>query len=422
MVGPAVQDQVLPEAFIRKVEMRRHEYRIFSEGQIGNLTLSNRLVRSATWDPSILKNRTMTDEVVDLYRELAAGGVGMIITGGFPVVEKQMLGVGDSNTGICTYRDIQVKGIARLVEGVHRSRTGCKVVAQLENGYLGAGPSGIPSPFRNEPIRSLRADEIGKIIECFIEATVMMEECGCDGVQLHAAHGGLLSCFLSPYANRRNDDYGGSPANRTKIVREIVAGARDKVGNFPILIKINCTDYVEGGIDIDTFPELAGEIESTGVDAIEVSGGMWDCLVRSEEELGFRPVPAPESHTRINDPDRQSYFLRYVERLDLGIPVILVGGNRDVERLEEAIHLRKADFIALCRPLICEPNLPNRWLAGSGSQATECISCNSCIYSMSVHPGTDEPGLVTCVYKRDKEQYRKAQQWLASWVDRNAVR
>jgi 2,4-dienoyl-CoA reductase-like NADH-dependent reductase (Old Yellow Enzyme family) len=407
---------------IREVEMARHGYRIFSEGQIGNLTLPNRLVRSATWDPCILKSRRMTDEVVDLYGELAAGGVGMIITGGFPVVEKRMLGGADSNAGTYSYHDIHVKGIDRLVEAVHRSGTGCKVVAQLENGYLGAGPSAIPSPFQQEPVRPLRPEEIGKIIECFIEATVMMRECGCDGVQLHAAHGGLLSRFLSPYANRRDDDYGDSVANRARIVREIVEGARDQVGDFPIQIKINCTDYVEGGLGIDNFPELAGQIERAGVDAIEVSGGMWDCLVRSERELGFRPVPAPESHTRIDDPGSQSYFLKYAEQLDLGVPVILVGGNRDVERLEEIISLGKADFIALCRPMICEPNLPNRWLAGTGGRGTECISCNACIYSMLVHPGRDEPGLVTCVYKRDKEQFRMAQEWLASWVENNAVR
>lgn len=401
--------------------MGRQEYAIFSEGQIGKLTLPNRLVRSATWDPCILTSRRMTDEVVDLYRELAAGGVGMIITGGFPVAERGMAAGRDSDTRIFSYGEIEVEGIDRLVEGVHLSGTGCKVVAQLENGYLGASPSEIPSPFRKRPVRALSVEEIGKIVECFIEATVAMKACKCDGVQLHAAHGGLLSRFLSPYTNRRSDRYGGSMANRVRIVREIVAGAREEVGDFPILIKMNCTDYVEGGIDTDTFPELAGEIESTGVDAIEVSGGMWDCLVRGEEELGFRPVPAPESHTRIKDPGKQSYFYKYVEGLDLGIPVILVGGNRDVERLEEIIRQGRVDFIALCRPLICEPNLPNRWLAGLGSNTTECISCNSCIYSMWVHPGKDEPDLVACVYKRDKEQYRMAQEWLTSWVDNNAV-
>jgi 2,4-dienoyl-CoA reductase-like NADH-dependent reductase (Old Yellow Enzyme family) len=197
--------------------------------------------------------------------------------------------------------------------------------------------------------------------------------------------------------------------------------AREAIGDWPILIKMNSTDYVAGGIELDTFPELANEIESTGVDAIEISGGMWDCLVRSEAELGFRPVPAPESHTRIGRPDRQSYFLPYAESLDLHIPVILVGGNRDIDQLERIVRRGKVDFIALCRPLISEPDLPKRWLEGRGGPRTDCISCNSCIYNMFVHPGRPEPGLVTCLFKHDKQQYKLAQEWLSVWGEHNIV-
>jgi 2,4-dienoyl-CoA reductase-like NADH-dependent reductase (Old Yellow Enzyme family) len=179
---------------------------------------------------------------------------------------------------------------------------------------------------------------------------------------------------------------------------------------------------MEGGIDFDNFPELAEEIEVLGIDALEVSGGMWDCLVRSEEELGFRPVPAPDAHTRIGRPEKQSYFLKYAERLNLNIPVILVGGNRNIERLEEIVRQGKVDFIALCRPLIREPDLPNRWLQGRGKNAAQCISCNSCIYNMSVHPGRLEPGPVTCLARQDKQQHKLAQEWLSSWVDKNVVR
>jgi 2,4-dienoyl-CoA reductase-like NADH-dependent reductase (Old Yellow Enzyme family) len=399
--------------------MRRNDYKLFSTARIANLALPNRLVRSATWDPSIIHSRQMTDEVLDLYRELATGGVGLIITGGFPVIEREMLGGGGSGERVCSYDDVHIEGIDRLASVVHRAGTGCKIVAQLETGYLDAAPSDIPSPFQAERIRPLSTAEIHQVVDCFVEAIVRMREHGFDGVQLHAAHGGLLSAFLSPYTNRRTDEYGGSVGNRARIVRQIVSGAREKAGDFPILIKVNATDYLEGGIDIDTFPELAREIERAGVDAIEVSGGMWDCLVRSEGELGFRPVPAPESHTRITSPDEQSYFLKYAQRLDLNVPVILVGGNRDVERLEEIVRQGAVDLIALCRPLISEPDLPNRWLEGRGSSTTDCISCNSCIHAMIVHPGREAPGLVTCVFKHDKQQHKLAQEWLASWVEEN---
>jgi len=384
------------------------------------MTLPNRLVRSATWDPSILGSRKVTDEVLNLYGELAAGGVGLIITGGLPVYQEGMPDSAGSDKRTYTYADLQVEGIDRLAAAVHASGSGCKVVAQLEVGTVNAGPSDVPSPFRKGRLRPLATEEIRQIVDCFVEATVSVKEAGFDGVQYHAAHGGLLSRFLSPYTNRRDDEYGGSVKNRARIVREIISQARKEVGDLPILVKMNCTDYVEGGIGAETFPELAREIEDAGVDALEISGGMWDCLVRSAEELGFRPVPAPESHTRIERLDQQSYFLRYVERLALHIPAILVGGNRDAERLEAIVRQGKVGFIALCRPLICEPDLPKRWLAGRGSSTAACISCNSCIYAMIVHPGRPEPGVVTCVYKHDQPQHRMAQRWLAAWVSKNA--
>lgn len=401
--------------------MRRDNYKIFSEGKIGQLTLRNRLVRSATWDLPILKKRRMTDEVLNLYREIALGGVGLIISGGFPVFQEQEV-MDSSKKWIANYTDLRVDGIQRMPYIVHKSNQKCKILAQLENGNLTAKPSVINSPHSRRKMRQLTSEEIGDIIDCFVEAIVDMKKIGFDGVQLHAAHGGLLSQFLSPYTNRRYDAYGGSTSNRVKIIHEIVNKARNSVGNFPILIKINCTDYIEGGININTFPELTREIEQTGVNAIEVSGGMWECLFRSEKELGFRPVPAPESHTRIKKPEKQSYFLKYAEQLDLRIPIILVGGNRDIEKLEEIVNQGKVEFIALSRPLIREPNLPNRWLEGQGGQTTKCISCNSCTYAMYVHPGRSSPGLVTCIHKNDKSQHLLAQKWLSSWVKRNRLK
>ncbi|MFX0125534.1 MAG: NADH:flavin oxidoreductase, partial [Candidatus Hodarchaeota archaeon] len=330
--------------------MRRDNYRIFSEGKIGNLTLRNRLVRSATWDPSILKKGKMTDEVLNLYRKIALGGVGLIISGGFPVFQEKRL-IENSKDWIANYTDLRVNGIEKMPRTVHNSDQECKIIAQLENGNLAARPSVINSPHSRRKLRPLTLEEISDIIDCFVEAIIDMKKNGFDGIQLHAAHGGLLSRFLSPYTNRRNDTYGGSTSKRAKIIHEIVNKARKSVGDFPILIKMNCTDYIEGGINIENFPDLAQEIEQTSVDAIEVSGGMWECLFRSENELGFRPIPAPESHTRIKNPKKQSYFLKFTERLNLNVPVILVGGNRDIERLEEIVSESKVEFIALSRPL-----------------------------------------------------------------------
>jgi 2,4-dienoyl-CoA reductase-like NADH-dependent reductase (Old Yellow Enzyme family) len=395
----------------------RSHYRIFSEARLASLILPNRLVRSATWDPCILGRRQMTQEVLDLYKRLSSGGVGMIITGGLPVTPKGLFE--DLPRKAVSYDDFRVDGFGELAEVTRAAGTGCTIVAQLENGSLSKGPSAVASPFRRSAAKPLSAEEIQTIIEYFVEGIYRMREEGFDGVQLHAAHGAFLSQFLSPYTNRRDDAYGGSAENRSRAVREIVSRARERVGDFPILIKMNGTDYVDGGTDIDTFPELAKEVERAGIDAIEVSGGMWDCLVRSEDELGFRPVPAPESHTRIKKPKKQSYFLKYAETLNLDIPVILVGGNRDIERLEAIVSQGKVDFISLCRPLISEPELPNRWREGRGGPATDCISCNSCLYEMLAHPGKAEPGLVQCVLKNEANKVKEAQRWLSSWVREN---
>ncbi len=314
-----------------------------------------------------------------------------------------------------SYEQVRVQGLSELVNVIHTAAPDCKVVAQITAQYRGFAPSAIPSPFTGKASVPLSRNQIKIIVNCLINAVVGLQKEGFDGVQFHAAHGGLLSRFLSSYSNQREDEYGGSDEDRVYIIKEIVSGARVKVGNFPILIKMNGTDYVEGGIDEHSFPVLAKEIERSGIDAIEVSGGMWDCLVRPEAELGFRPVPAPESHTRIRSPEKQSYFLEYAETLELNIPVILVGGNRDIEQLEKIIQQNKVDFISMCRPLISEPELPNRWLEGRGSSGTDCVSCNSCIYDLWHHPKSETPWVANCLIKHERARVKDAQSWLSSF-------
>jgi 2,4-dienoyl-CoA reductase-like NADH-dependent reductase (Old Yellow Enzyme family) len=327
----------------------------------------------------------VTPELLNLYSNLAHGGVGTIITGHMAVRRE---GQADDRQ-ICIYDDCHIAEVAQIADVVHASGTDCKIVAQLS--YAGrqvfhdnevaecVGPSDVPSPILKKRAKVLAAADIQEIINCYSDAIVRAKKAGYDGAQLHGAHGYLLSSFLSPYTNRRDDQYGGSINKRVTIVREIIDKARESVEDFPLLIKMNCTDHIEGGIDIDTFPEVAKAVAALGFDAIEVSGGMWDCLSRTEEELGFFPLPIPESRTRINSLDRQSYNVRGAEGLNLDIPVIVVGGHRNVESLEEIIGRGTIDFFALSRPLISEPDLPNRWLEGRGSQKADCVSCNSCL-------------------------------------------
>jgi 2,4-dienoyl-CoA reductase-like NADH-dependent reductase (Old Yellow Enzyme family) len=360
----------------------------------------------------------MTDDVVNLYRDLALGGVGLIITGDFSVVPQGMFdGHGPVSTSY-TYDDVRIAGFHRLADVVHGSAPSCRIVAQLSGEYRGVGPSDVGSPFTMASIAPLSTGQVKMVIHCFAQCIAGVKEDGFDGVQLHAAHGGLLSRFLSPYSNRRNDQYGGSVQNRARIVTDIVVAARKLVNAYPILVKMNCTDHVVGGIDEADFVRLTQEVERAGVDAIEISGGMKDCLGRSEGELGFRPVPDPWSRTRISRPEKQSHYLTQAEKLELQIAVILVGGNRDVERLEEIVQRGTVDFMSMCRPLLREPDLPNRWREGRGSSHAACTSCNSCIYDMRVRAERGEPALVHCVLKSNKHEAKLAQHWLSSWVQR----
>ena len=251
--------------------MRRDEYKLFSQGRIAHIAVKNRLIRAATYEGGMTEDGRVTPEILNIYRNLAEGGVGTIITGHMTVAREGK--GGDRQT--CVYDDSYIAEIAQIAEVVHASGNGCKVVAQLS--YAGrqvlhdnkvaecVGPSEIPSPILRKKAKTLSIDEIKKIVNCYSDAIVRVKKAGFDGVQLHGAHGWLLSSFLSPYTNRRHDQYGGSIEKRVTILREIIAKARESVDDFPILIKMNCTDHIEGGIYIDTFPKLAKEVEGSWV-------------------------------------------------------------------------------------------------------------------------------------------------------------
>jgi 2,4-dienoyl-CoA reductase-like NADH-dependent reductase (Old Yellow Enzyme family) len=371
----------------------RNSYRIFSEGAIAGLKTKNRLVRSATFEAAGTHEGMVTDTYVDFYKTLARGGVGTIITGWMSVAANGR----SMHNHIGIWDDRFISGIKKAADAVHGEAPDTVLISQI--GHAGrnivskndmsepVGPSAVPVPVLKKRARGLTLEEIEKIIKQFVDAIVRVREAGFDGVQLHGAHGYLLSAFLSPYTNHRTDRFGGSLENRVRVVSDIVSGARKKVGpDFPILIKVNADDFMPGGIDITTFPALANKIEASGFDAIEVSGGTWDCLARTEEELGFFPLPLPESRTRIDDPAKQSYFLPYAMLLDLKIPVILVGGNRSVERIEGIFKNSPVDFMSLARPLIAEPDLPNRWLSGDGPGTARCQSCNACFLTLTKGP------------------------------------
>jgi 2,4-dienoyl-CoA reductase-like NADH-dependent reductase (Old Yellow Enzyme family) len=391
---------------------------VFSPGHIGGVELKNRLVRSATFENAASQTGEVTDLLLDMYRDLARGGVGLIITG--------IMGVYPRAIGPQVVRaddDSFVPGLERIPRAVHELGLDCRIMAQLHHpGRQVVDPEDVPSlvqylppallpalqqaqqaeqaapesqsivePTAPSPVfdtlfkktpRALMLEEIEEIIDAFAEAIRRVEEAGFDGVQLHAAHGWLLSSFLSPHTNRREDQYGGSTANRVRIVTEIYRRARTMVDEgFPILIKMNTPDFLPGGTDLEEAARLAEILSEVGFAALESSGGMWEAVTRSQDELGWTPVILPESRTGIKTGEQEAYFLQGARELKahIDVPVILVGGLRSFSRIEEILDAGWADFISLSRPLIRQPDLPGRWLSDEEYDRADCVSCNACL-------------------------------------------
>lgn len=216
-----------------------------------------------------------------------------------------------------------------------------------------------------------------------------MKAWGFDAVQLHGAHGFLINQFLSPLTNRRSDEYGGGIDNRARFLLEVYRKVRDTVGaDYPVLIKLNAADFLEGGLEIEDAIYSAKRLSEAGIDAIEVSAG-------TPSSGGKSPV-----RTKITKPEREAYNLEMARRIKgvVNCPVIVVGGFRSYEVVEKAIRDDGMDYISLARPLIWEPGLANRWLHGDRRPA-RCISCNSCFTG-----GLEEGGIYCATEKKENEK------------------
>jgi len=366
----------------------------FTAEKIGEMLIKNRFVRSATYEGMASEDGKVTDRLVELYKHLAQGGVGLIITGYTYV---QPIGKGAPYmTGID--RDDLIPGLRRVANAVHEYDDECKIAVQLT--HCGRqtplietplAPSAVFEPVLNKMPREMTVEEIEETIEAFASAVRRAREAGFDAVQLHGAHGYLLSSFLSPYTNRRQDEYGGDTEKRMKIVEDIYNRIVAKVGGkFPVLIKMNVSDFLESGVDISESKKIAERFSKIGIAAIETSGGMFETRIHNKDLTASR--------TKILSKNEEAYFLPYAREIKqvIDVPLILVGGIRSLEIVEKILAEGSADFVSLSRPLIREPDLPSKWLKGIGSLTAECISCNACYRSL-----TD--GGVRCIQKERAE-------------------
>ena len=344
---------------------------LFEHSTINGMKLANRFVRSATWEGMAADDGACTPKLIDLMVELAKGGIGLIISSHAYVSPAGQ--AGPWQLGV--YNDALVPGLAAMAKAVHDN--GGKIVLQLAHagffanakltGQTPMAPSNVEG-FSKSARQEMTAEDIRDVVQAYGAAAKRAQNAGFDGVQIHAAHGYLLSQFLSPAFNRRNDAYGGDIRQRATALVEVLQQIRHTVGReYPVLVKMNCRDFIENGLVAEDSLEVATMLEAEGIDAIELSGGVL---------VGGKLSP---SRVGIKSAEKEAYFQddarAFKKKVD--VPLILVGGNRSFQVAERLINEGIADYISMCRPLIREPALINRWRAGDLSKAT-CVSDNMC--------------------------------------------
>ncbi|MFZ5587721.1 MAG: NADH:flavin oxidoreductase [Thermodesulfobacteriota bacterium] len=342
---------------------------IFTPWSLGGLTIPNRLVRSATWEGMAADDGSPSFDSINLTADLAAGGVGLVITG-YAFVRPEGRGL-VRQTG--AHIDAMIGPLARMSDAVHKmgGLVALQIVhagGQTNHEWIGqppVGPSAILHPAFNEQVRELTSDEIWDIVEAFAKAAARAKAAGFDAVELHGAHGYLINQFLSPNTNLRADDWGGSLENRARFGLEVYQACRQAVGpRYPLFIKLNSHDHYPGGLELDEAVQVAAWLGAAGIDAIEVSGG-----VPAERKAGSARV--------VKGPEDEGYFLANAKAVKAVVdcPVISVGGWRSRARIEAALD--QVDAVSLSRPFIRQPHLANYWKQG-GDQPAACISCNLC--------------------------------------------
>ncbi len=345
--------------------------KMFEETRIKDLVMKNRFVRSATWEGLAGKSGEVTPKLVDYMADLARGGVGLVISG-YAFIRKDGLS-GPFQLGVD--RDELLPGLRQLTEAVHEN--GGRIVLQLAHGGFFAmakligeapiAPSAIPGMSKS-PRREMTIQDIGDLVMAFAEGAERAKEAGCDGVQIHAAHGYLLSQFLCPAYNHRSDLYGGNVKNRARFLIEALRAIREAVGpDYPVLVKMNSRDFIEGGLELDDALAVGAMLEKEGIDAIELSGGFLNGGKLNPSRMG------------INTEEKEAYFENEARAFKdvVSVPLILVGGTRSLQVAERVVADGCADYISLSRPLIREPGLINRWQSGDTAKSA-CISCNRC--------------------------------------------
>ncbi len=378
---------------------------VFTATELAGIRLPNRILRAATHEGMADERGFPTEKLRRFYVRLARGGAGAIITGYTGIRQD---GKSPQFHMSMITNDAAIPAYRRITEAVHEF--GTPIIMQLAHcgrqtrskitGLPTVAPSAVRDGFYGEDRpEELTGGEIETIIDNFVDALARAKKAGFDGVQLHMAHGYLLSEFLSSHANRRRDRWGGSLENKYRIIGEIFSRARERVGDFPILAKINAYDGRKRGMRPDEAAAVARLLEKSGCAAVEISCGVFEdgfSTIRGTKP----PVDAIIAHTfkYKHYPDKAKkvaarllkIFLRLPGPVDkynldaalhikkrVNIPVIVVGGINNLADIREIISRHGIDYVSMARPFIIEQNIVDKFRSGR-QERSRCIMCNYC--------------------------------------------
>lgn len=350
---------------------------LFSPLKIGRLELKNRIVMTSVVTGN-QAGEAPSQGLKKYYATRARGGAALVM------VENAMIAPGIAGVCLGLYHDRFIEPFRELVDGIHDNGA----LAGIQLNHLGrqwpikkeqvqlVAPSPLPWSPRAPVPRQLTVSEIINLEEMFGDAAARALAAGFDIVEIHAAHGYLVSEFLSPASNQRQDQFGGDLKGRARFAEETVRCARQRIGNRAILsCRINGADNVAGGLTIEDASQIARLLVAAGADLLSVSAGAF----------GSSPTIVPPVYV---PRDCNVQFAAAVKRV-VSVPVITAGRIRDPHSAEQILRECKADLIGLARPLIADPELPNKWARGEFDEVNPCISCNNCIE-------TSAPGPTTC--------------------------
>ena len=321
---------------------------LFETVTIGPVAVKNRFVRSATGEWMANADGTIQERLIPMYEGLSAGGVGLIITGhmyvhrDWPCHPRQ--------TGI--FSDEHLEGLRRMAEASGRNDT--RAVAQIN--YVGRKP------------HEMTMAEIAEASDAFVAAAQRAVDAGFDGVQIHASHGYLISCFLTPSENQRLDAYGHGPDGRRRLLLEVTERVIDKLGPDRIICcKLGAVDGRDNSLPLDETIETAMQLEALGLHALELSTTIG----------GEYLDPIAEG---IDSVEAEAFLLRETVAVKeaVGIPVMQVGGLRTLSLMEQMVAEGTCDMISMCRPFLREPDIVNKFRDGTSTRAA-CISCKKCL-------------------------------------------